>query len=221
LRFHLSLIVRSTFEKHGFMPLITLKNDQLVMIAIDLNAKIEAKSRLREALELLQHRKADDKTGSLKLRFGVGKPYTKLKNAHNSYQEAVQALSLHAYYSKPFLFYEDLGVFQLLLNLNDEKMLQAFIRNYIGPLIEHDQTKGSDMVHTLKVYLDCDCSKQIAAQKLFIVRQSLYYRLEKITDLLGEDFLLPENRLAIQVALRAYQLLAPGNAGTDGKKAPG
>ncbi|MDF2937464.1 MAG: hypothetical protein K0Q90_2837, partial [Paenibacillaceae bacterium] len=46
---------------------------------------------------------------------------------------------------------------------------------------------------------------------LFIVRQSLYYRLEKLKELLGEDFMVPETRLAISVALRAYQMLHPDN----------
>ncbi|MNE36210.1 Purine catabolism regulatory protein [compost metagenome] len=107
------------------------------------------------------------------------------------------------------LFYEELGVFQLLLNLNDGKTLENFIRSYLGPLIDYDQSKGSELLLTLRVFLDHDGSKQIAARNLFIVRQSLYYRLDKITELLGEDFMLPENRISIQVALRAYQLLYP------------
>ncbi|MNP06542.1 hypothetical protein D3C76_985310 [compost metagenome] len=57
--------------------------------------------------------------------------------------------------------------------------------------------------------MDHDGSKQVAAQKLFIVRQSLYYRLEKLKELLGEDFMVPETRLAISVALRAHQMLYP------------
>jgi purine catabolism regulator len=139
----------------------------------------------------------------------VGRPHLQLKNAFTSYQEAVQALSLYSSYNKSVLFYEELGVFQLLLGLNDGKTLQTFVQHYLGPLIDHDLSKGSELLLTLKVYLDHDGSKQIAAQKLFIVRQSLYYRLEKMAELLGEDFLSPENRISIQVALRAYQLLYP------------
>ncbi|WP_238322792.1 helix-turn-helix domain-containing protein [Gorillibacterium massiliense] len=50
-------------------------------------------------------------------------------------------------------------------------------------------------------------------RSFFIVRQSLYYRLEKIAELLGNDFMSPEYRISIQVALRAYQLLHPGKFG--------
>ncbi|RED58057.1 PucR family transcriptional regulator [Cohnella lupini] len=218
-RLHLSLIVRSTFEKFGFRPLITLKNNRLAIIALDLKSKIPAKTRISQALESLRDMNGnsgtagDNRLQDLQLITGVGKCYVQLKNAYASYQEALQALSLFSCYGKPVLFYEELGVFQLLLGLNDGTTLQTFIRHYLGPLIDHDKTKGSELLLTLKVYLDHEGSKQIAAQKLFIVRQSLYYRLEKMAELLGEDFLSAENRISIQVALRAYQLLYPDSFG--------
>ncbi|MNR12739.1 Purine catabolism regulatory protein [compost metagenome] len=87
--------------------------------------------------------------------------------------------------------------------------MESFIRSYLGPIIDHDRLKGSELLRTLKVYLDHDGSKQIAAQQLFIVRQSLYYRLDKIEELLGADYMQPERRLALQVGIRAYQLLYP------------
>ncbi len=208
-RLHLSLILRAAFEKHGFRPLITLKNNRLAVIALDLKSKIPTKIRLQQALETLQDIGPDERLKDLKLLIGVGRSHLQLKKAYASYQEAVQALSLYSCYDKTVLFYEELGVFQLLLSLNDGKTLQTFIRHYLGPLIDHDLSKGSELLLTLKVYLDHDGSKQIAAQKLFIVRQSLYYRLEKMAELLGEDFLSVENRISIQVALRAYQLLNP------------
>ncbi|RUS49055.1 PucR family transcriptional regulator [Cohnella sp. AR92] len=209
IRFHLSLILRSAFERFSFRPLLTLKNNRLAVIALDRKAKAPSNKRLQQALDSLQSLQADEKLKDLKLIIGVGRPHLNLKHAYSGYQEAIQALSLYACYKKPILFYEELGVFQLLLNLNDGTTLQGFIRNYLGPIIDYDETKGSELLLTLKVYLDHDGSKQIAAQKLFIVRQSLYYRLEKISELLGEDFMSPENRISIQVALRAYQLLHP------------
>ncbi|MNB97356.1 PucR family transcriptional regulator [Paenibacillus odorifer] len=209
ITFHLSLILRSIFEKYSLRPLITLKNNRLTVIALDIQSKMPGKMRLQQALEALQNIRSDEKLKDLQLVIGVSKSHKRLKRAYSGYQEALQALSLYSCYQKSLLFYEELGVFQLLLSLNDGKTLQNFIRSYLGPLIDHDQTKGSELLLTLRVYLDHDGSKQIAARNLFIVRQSLYYRLDKITELLGEDFMQPENRISIQVALRAYQFLYP------------
>ncbi|WP_151733617.1 PucR family transcriptional regulator [Paenibacillus tengchongensis] len=209
ITFHLSLILRSIFEKYSLRPLITLKNNRLTVIALDIQSRLPGKLRLQQALDALLHTRSDEKLKDLQLVIGVSKAHRGLKQAYAGYQEAVQALSLYPCYRKPILLYEELGVFQLLLNLNDGKTLENFIRSYLGPLIDHDQSKGSELLLTLRVFLDHDGSKQIAARNLFIVRQSLYYRLDKITELLGEDFMLPENRISIQVALRAYQLLYP------------
>ena len=54
---------------------------------------------------------------------------------------------------------------------------------------------------TLKVYLHTNGQKKDTAERLFIVRQTLYHRLEKIEQLLGPDFMQPEKRLALELML--------------------
>jgi purine catabolism regulator len=208
---HVSMMLRSLFEQHDFLPLITLKNNRLIVIAIDVQRILPSKSKLRleqifRTLQLMNH---DEKIGAFQLLIGIGRRYCNLINTHLSYHEAIQAISLFPSMKQNPLFFDDLGVMQLLFNISDPSQLQSFVTNYLGKLIEYDESKGSDLVWTLYIYLDNDQSKQIAAQKLFIVRQSLYYRLGKIMELLGEGCMLPENRLALQVALRAYQMLNP------------
>ncbi|OPH60706.1 hypothetical protein BC351_16000 [Paenibacillus ferrarius] len=203
---HLSLSVRSVFEQHSFHPLITLKNNKLVVVAFDKAPKRPFKERLQQVFHSLLAMKAEEQ---MKLTIGIGQRNLSFMQAHISYQEALQAISLAPTLQGKVIFFDELGVFQLLLHIADKQILQAFVRTYLGPIIDHDQTKGSELLRTLKVYLDNDGSKQIAAQQLFIVRQSLYYRLEKIEELLGADYMLPEKRLALQVAIRAYQLINP------------
>lgn len=216
IRYHLSLTLRSILEKYGYRSFMTFKNNRLAVIAVEMKGRDCHKERLTQALEALGGA-LDGMTSSsrqmepkLRLAVGAGRSYTHLREAGSSYQEAVKALSLQACMGKSVVFYEELGVFALLLNANDGQTLQQFVRSYLGPVLDYDRTRGGGLLVTLKVYLDHDGSKQIAAQKLFIVRQSLYYRLEKIKELLGESFMEPEKRIAIQVALRAYQLLHPG-----------
>jgi purine catabolism regulator len=212
---HVSFLLRAAFEKTGFRPVIAAEDDRLAVIAFDLKGPDPSKLRLLQALETLPEKLANGnsigKPKQAKLQIGVSQCHNRLKHASAGYREAAQALSLLSCFHRHILFFEELGVYQLLLGANDGKTLQSFVERYLGPLIEHDRTKGSELLLTLKVFLDHDASKQLAAQKLFIVRQSLYYRLEKIEELLGEDFMSPEHRLAIQVSLRAYQMLHPGS----------
>jgi purine catabolism regulator len=213
--FHLSLLLRSIFEQHAFRPFITLKNNHLVVVALDVTSlkqskeKDEMKERLQYALNYIKEINNDKKVGHFELRIGIGKAYTGLKNAYLSYQEAANSLSLYTYYKRSPIFYDELGVFQLFMNLQKGNILESFIHDYLGPLLEEDKRKGSDLLRTLKVYLDNNGSKKLTAEHLYIVRQSLYYRIEKIKELLGEDFMSPDNQLALQLALRAYQFLYP------------
>lgn len=209
VRLHMSHMVRSALEKHFFHPYITLFQNRIAVIAFDMKTGGDSAPRLKTALDsfLLSHSGDLSKHG--RLLIGAGGLTSGLSNARQSCQEAEQALSLCQSFGQPYLLYDELGVYQLLAGLNDGKTLQHFVRQHLGPLIDHDETRGSELLLTLKALLDCDGSKQAAAQRLFIVRQSLYYRLEKIAELLGEDYMTPEKRLALGVALRAYQLLQP------------
>ncbi|MDR6224397.1 PucR family transcriptional regulator [Desmospora profundinema] len=209
VRYDFSLTVRSAFEQVGFRPFITVNNNRIAIIAFDINPHQPAQSRLRRVFKSIQSADIERQSSYPPLRIGMGQSYTGFSGTHLSYWEANQVITVNASCQKQFLFYDDMGVFQLFLHVKEEETLHRFIHRYLGPLVKHDRLKGSQLLHTLKIYLDCDGSKKLAAQKLFIVRQSLYHRLDKIKELLGEDYLSPENRLAIQVALRAYQLLHP------------
>jgi purine catabolism regulator len=47
----------------------------------------------------------------------------------------------------------------------------------------------------------------VTAQKLHLQRRSVYYRLERIEQLLGRSLDDPEQRVRLYVALRAHEML--------------
>jgi purine catabolism regulator len=55
--------------------------------------------------------------------------------------------------------------------------------------------------------LACNGSKQETAKQLYIVRQTLYHRLEKIEEILGHDFMNHEKRLVIEIMIMSYDFL--------------
>lgn len=205
IRLHTALVIRSLFQKHGFHPFLSLTGHQIIVVAVDLHTRSSEKDRLARLFDSLNTVAGDGKMGILKLVVGVGRRYTKFTDTHQSYEEARQVLKAVRFHEQSgTYFYEDIGISRLLMNV-DPHVIESFIEDYIGPIIEHDKAKGSELLQTLKVYLEHDGSKQISAQKLFIVRQTLYHRLEKIKELLGEDFMSSERRLSIEIAIRASQ----------------
>lgn len=109
-----------------------------------------------------------------------------------NYQRTVGKLS------KPF--YDELGIYRLIDLIQDKAELSEFVNDYIGKIIEYDRKKKTDLLKTLQVYLKNFGSKNETARELFIVRQTLYHRLERIKELLGHDFMNPEKRVMIELA---------------------
>jgi purine catabolism regulator len=96
---------------------------------------------------------------------------------------------------------------RLLGRILEEPMLTAIIDEQIGVVLRHDAEHGGRLAQTLWTYLIAGAAKTEAAEVLHIRRQSLYKRLAKIRDLVG-DIDDPQRRLALLMTLRAHSLLA-------------
>ena len=92
----------------------------------------------------------------------------------------------------------------LLQGLAEGATLEPF-RTLIEPLRERDTTRRSDLVLTLKTYFAAGGNASEAADRLFLHRNSMLYRLERIQRLTGLD--LRDNRvaLALQLGLLAME----------------
>ena len=103
--------------------------------------------------------------------------------------------------------FDDLGVLRLLASLAGGPELARYIEDELGPLLKHDAKASNPLLPTLRTYLSCDGNKSQAAQELFVQRRTLYYRLERITALLGRSLDDPDTRQALVFAVRGHDLL--------------
>lgn len=75
----------------------------------------------------------------------------------------------------------------------------------VEPLATHDRERRSDLIRTLRVYFAAGANASEAADRLFLHRNSLLYRLERVQKLTGLDLKDPESRLALQLGLLAME----------------
>lgn len=102
---------------------------------------------------------------------------------------------------------EDLGLRRLLGLLGDGPELSRFVEAELGALLEADARGGKHHLATLRAYLTHGCSKARAAASLHVERRTLYYRLDRIEQLLGHRIDDPNARLRLEVALQALDIL--------------
>ncbi len=141
------------------------------------------------------------------VRCGIGVEASDISAWRISFQQAGQSLEMARRLRREQpLYYPDLSVYRLLMQLEHNPELSAFKSRVIGPLLS--QEGGGELIHTLEVYFENNANLSQAAEVLFIHRNTLTYRLERVAEICGIDLHNPETRLATQLALRIHKMTA-------------
>lgn len=210
IRIQRSMTIRSLCNRHGFFPAVSSTKNEIVIIASFLCAT-EYKRDVDRFLQLLGQVEDLEHTDYLvgkECEFGISSVYQEIKDVKKGYEESRKVLALQKADLVSSYFYEKLGIYRLLAELIANQQLESFIEDHLAPVIAYDQEMDSELFETLRVYLECGGAKKETAERLFIVRQTLYHRLEKLENILGSDFMEPVNRLAIEVAVHAHRYIA-------------
>jgi purine catabolism regulator len=108
---------------------------------------------------------------------------------------------------------EDVKLYSLLYYLWGHQAVEAFRRAVLGPLADR-AGRGGELVATLRAYLAVGSTGEVAA-RLGLHRNTVGYRLHRISELTGRDLANPEQRLLLQVALMLGDLPPPEPAAID------
>ncbi len=143
---------------------------------------------------------------------GISRPAQGLQSLRDAYREAKDAVSIALELGdrEKSTFYGDLKLYQLLLALKDRSLphLKRFHHEILGPLIEHDNRKQSDLIRTLEGFFRANGNLAKAAENLDVHRNTLVYRLERIAELTDLDLDDADNRLILHLALKIERVLA-------------
>lgn len=139
---------------------------------------------------------------------GAGRPGSGLAGFQNSYREALQACQTGRKISpkEHICYYDDLGVWRLLGNIQDKKELQLFIEETLGKLLLYDQEKGAELVKTLEVYFECNGKLKKVTEKMYVHYNTILYRLDRIQQITGCSLEDSTACLNLQIALKLLQI---------------
>ncbi|MDN3016324.1 PucR family transcriptional regulator ligand-binding domain-containing protein [Paenibacillus sp. BSR1-1] len=212
---YLKLLFRSVFEQNGFVVFSVEKRNEITFILLNSRAKKNLKERIKKAVDSLQESEFIRKQSSAKFIIAAGKFTESLRDVHKSYQTAKETIRIQQKMTNKqiYHFYEDLHLYRLISQMSKYTDLQELASEYLYPVIQYDQKYNGKLLETLKAYLECNGSKQETSNKLFIVRQTLYHRLQKLENLLGEDFMDHEKRVAIEFMLLVHDYLSGAKPG--------
>jgi hypothetical protein len=141
--------------------------------------------------------------------FGVGGPELGLEGIRRAYLEAKEALEIGLGLKLEGRIYrfDDLLVYHFLrTNL---ALVERFVTQMLGPLIEYDQRRKGELIKTLEAYFSADGSVKLAGELLFAHPHTVSYRLKQIEKLTGWSLRDADDKLRLQLALRAHRISEP------------
>ncbi|MEU3776584.1 helix-turn-helix domain-containing protein [Streptomyces sp. NPDC032472] len=106
----------------------------------------------------------------------------------------------------------DLGFLGVLLG--DRADVGAYVDRVLGPVLEYDARRGTELVRTLEAYFAEGASLARTKDALHVHVNTVVQRLDRIGQILGADWNTPAGALEVQLALR---ILRAGPAARPGE----
>lgn len=186
------------FHNYELMMLGVVQDNEQIFCIIAPDSIHDIEKRTEKALHDIQKRNSNAGSTSL-FRYAIGPAVNRYEDMGASYRKAQRSMEILkkrdqyiGFYSQ---FYDKL-VFDLL---NNDGLLTEYATDVLGPIL---LPENKELLKTLMIFYDCNCSKQKTAEQLFIARQTMYFRLQKIEALLGEGFDQGERRFGLEMAVR-------------------
>jgi purine catabolism regulator len=175
-------------------------------LALLLEPSLVANSKDSGARDFLRHLRAA--LNCWDITIGIGSGYNGIKGIKRSYREAKISLELGRYLfgNGSDIYYNNLGVYGLLLKHNSMSELKDFVQEILGSFLEYDYNKKGDLYKTLETYLESNCNVKETSEKMFTHYNTILYRVNKIKELTGIDFNQPDQKMNLQIAMRLSQV---------------
>lgn len=186
-------------DGYGIM-LSTVWNSLLICI---LPEKMIMLDKIKELYHFLKR-----KHGDLKLAGSMIK--LKLEDSYIGLQEATRTYDMIDSMKKcdeNIMFYEDLGIFGLLYDLNETTVFETYYNGIFQNIWAYDELNEGHLFETLECYFKNNCDKLKTAEELYIHENTLRYRLHQIEDVMECDLKNVNTITDIVTALKVRRML--------------
>jgi len=102
-----------------------------------------------------------------------------IRSLPRNYKRAIALLRIERQ-GQAILSYRNSGLFKLLIEIEDTKVLKRFYEETLGQMEAYDEKNATDYLLTLKFYLDNNASVQEVARETFVHRNTINYKIKEI-----------------------------------------
>lgn len=140
---------------------------------------------------------------------GIGRCTKNVKYIDKSYHQAIQVMKLQRNMKNScnIVAYHDLGIYKLLMAIDNEEVLKEYYGETIQKLVEYDIFNQTNYCEVLQCYLDHSGSVKETAEALFVHRNTINYKINKIEEMLSCDLSELDTRLRYSIAFMLRRIL--------------
>ena len=153
------------------------------------------------------YRRAKGRMKVKSLYVGIGTKMSDIRQLHLSYQRALSAVALARLFEKNIMCFDEMGIYQILFSIQDQKILSDMYHHLLDVLIRYDQKHHGELEKTLYYYLKYDGSPQKIAKNMYTHRNTVNYRIEKIKKLLNNDLDTFEDKFPYMMAFYIAKMM--------------
>ena len=153
------------------------------------------------ASRLVEHFTSSFRKASLVI--GIGRPAASVREWLRSLEQARESWRMgNSWQASPVTYFGDLGLYQLLTGLGGSGEAARFFRKTVVPLMAHDEDHNAELVETLEAFFACHGNLSQTATSLHIHRNTLTYRLQRISGITRMDLTDADARFSLQLGLK-------------------
>ncbi|MBE5890979.1 MAG: PucR family transcriptional regulator [Lachnospiraceae bacterium] len=140
---------------------------------------------------------------------GVGRLTKSVRCLYKSYNQAkaIQRLQARGKIGADKVFYTKLGVYRLLMGIEDKEIIKDYYHHMLQPLIDYDRVNQTDLCQTLQCYLNNDGSVKDTAEELFVHRNTVNYKLNKVEEILEIEMSSLAARTELIIAFKLMDIM--------------
>ena len=198
-------VVQGILEKYALKVPIIDHEDKIIIFC---KAEENYMNRLEKALKEIQEA-IIKRVNGFPVSVGIGNTYEDLKMMKQSLNEAQLAIASGKCQglNNTITKYKEIGIYRLLFSIENRDLLETYYLDILGPIIENNKSNDIISVQILETYLNENCNLTSTAEKLFVHRNTLKYRIKKIEEALGCDLHNFEQCMKIKIALYISKIL--------------
>lgn len=150
----------------------------------------------------------DETTAHLRMPVTVSSagPSERIESIEDTYQDAMRCLDAMSALGAlgTAAAAHELGFLGVLLSRHQD--VEGFVRSMVGPVIDYDEDRDTDLLQTLDVYFSVGASPTRAAKILHTHPNTVVRRLDRVNELLGDGWQDAERLLDTQLAIKLWKV---------------